>query len=678
MGITCFLLATQFLSPVFIVAQEINHNDEKVEEVELLEEVKIDNELNDDNNLIDGEKGNNQEITDSQTTESNQMPEGAYNQSQEKEVFGTESSEVEEPSSGTGVLQGEERASDGYITLNLRAATVPKGQSWSPELNFVDASDILGNSYHWGDSQLKMVSNNVDTSKIGQYTVEISLTAMDLFNVQHIVTETATVNVVQTTPDYDYSKTSLTNYVEWGTGTVSAYLDKNYPGNIAITWYLDGQKQPSTSDSIQVGGFRDDNVHELYADVNGTTLGTIYIIPERFVTSNQNDSSKTIGIGDGISNSSFKGDYHPVDLEIPETVYRFNAGSPVAYTVKNIFYNAFNNDSVMKSVTFSDSLDDIAEIAFGNTTLTTIKYISSKTKVHENTFVSTSARISNIYTDDPAVFAANVPNNVFMNYGSSNVFLWKVGETDIDVKYTTNTQLDQTNIPYGADLTFGMEATYPDSTYVRQHNGSTPYTVFEKANDYFKNATNFMTYHSISWMKDDGTGNGEVSRMTTDNGGRTGKMTATTHLDDGTYWATLDGNRIEPSKEIKIKVNTQTEIKVTLPTSMMFHSTYSSQYEDIESEAYEFSNSSPFDLDIEISDVQSERNIEYIEELSLGTVSLIKQGKVDFQQEKLVTLDANSGKEQVKISGKAMGLDGSGLLEVKPEFEIVLRFIPNY
>ena len=118
-------------------------------------------------------------------------------------------------------------------------------------------------------------------------------------------------------------------------------------------------------------------------------------------------------------------------------------------------------------------------------------------------------------------------------------------------------------------------------------------------------------------------------------------------------------------------------INVTMPISVAFASTKSSNHHDIEAANYTIQNKSAWAVDVAIENLTNESGLQVIDDLKLQTsgnaITLITAGASVVNSEKLVTLEGNKG-TTTSIDYTFVGSATPTKQEEKPGFTMVMKF----
>lgn len=438
-----------------------------------------------------------------------------------------------------------------------------------------------------------------------------------------------------------------------------------------IIWYCNGSKVAEgeklyitpTSDNLSVRKFT--------AKRGDEEVRSVYVIPVRYNFVNQSDFSQYIDI-----NSPVKSWVLPEDLTIPETVSRYNESNETFgnYRISSINESAFKGLAI-KKITFGEHLDYICDSAFASSALEEIKNISSGTWLSNNAFVGTHIR--SVVTDDPEKFARNTSEKVFNNYRNQKLTVWKKGGKQTFTTSYGSEVLTSYNLQEKANLSLSLKVSYPEGTQLRYPLDDTT-TSFKDAKDCWQ------SYHTFQWYKDGARLVNQTSPML--------ELSSLKAADSGTYYATVDGQRVEEGKNINIKVkaenttpsspepvNPDSWINVSVPISLEFHSS-SDDYAKIESNPEKVVNHSGRAVKILVSHLNNRSDLEGIESLKLRASKGNSIDLKSFEEGKeveLVTLGsvANSTKNSsVSIEGVVDSREKQ--VAKKYKMNLVLKFQP--
>lgn len=412
------------------------------------------------------------------------------------------------------------------------------------------------------------------------------------------------------------------------------------------------------------------SLKEYVAKRGDEEIRRVYVIPVQYNFVNQVNFSKYIDI-----NSPVKSWALPEELTIPASVLRYNEDTKLfeKYRISSINDEAFEGASI-KKVAFDDKLDYIRPRAFASSALEVIKNISSETWLSKEAFTGTHIR--DIVTDDPEKFAKNTSMTVFNNYKNQKMTVWKKGGKQIFTSSYGSEVLSSYNLHEKANLSLSLNVSYPEGTQLRYPLDELT-TSFEDAKDCWQ------SYHTYQWYKD---GVKLVNQNTP-----VLKLTSLKAADSGSYYAMVDGQRVEEEKDIKVKVkvdntnpsapepaNPDSWINVSLPVSLEFHSA-SNDVTKIEGKSEKFVNHSGRGVKIVVSSISGQSDFKGIENLNL---SALKGSSVDLKnfengkEVELVTL----GNVTSSTNSSLINIDGSIDTHVKQvskhRMNLVLKFRP--
>ncbi|WP_190289015.1 leucine-rich repeat protein [Lactococcus kimchii] len=440
--------------------------------------------------------------------------------------------------------------------------------------------------------------------------------------------------------------------------------------NGGTVWYSNNSKVEE-GELLHLTPISDDlSLKEYVAKRGDEEIRRVYVIPVQYNFVNQVNFSKYIDI-----NSPVKSWVLPEELTIPASVLRYNEDTELfeKYRISSINDKAFEGASI-KKVTFDDKLDYIRPRAFASSALEAIKNISSGTWLSKEAFTGTHIR--DIVTDDPEKFARNTSETVFNNYKNQKMTVWKKGGKQTFTSSYGSEVLSSYNLHEKANLSLSLNVSYPEGTQLR-------YPLDELTTS-FKDAEDcWQSYHTYQWYKDGVKLANQNTPML--------KLTSLKAADSGSYYAMVDGQRVEEGKDIKVKVkvdntnpsspepaNPDSWINVSLPVNLEFHSA-SNDYAKIEGKPEKFVNHSGRGVKIVVSSISGQGDFKGIENLSL---SALKGSSVDLKnfengkEVELVTL----GNVTSSTNSSLININGSIDTHVKQvskhRMNLVLKFRP--
>jgi hypothetical protein len=446
-------------------------------------------------------------------------------------------------------------------------------------------------------------------------------------------------------------------------------------GSGSITWYS-GNSIVGTGTDLTVLPTVNDTTPKRYIAKRGDeVLRDVWVVPEKYTFSNQNDYSHTITLLSPVKTWSV-----PKELQLPAKTYRWNdtAETLEPYTISTIGNSAFANSAIEK-VKFPKEVDRIENLAFTNCSkLKTIEYLSSDVICGINIFKDTI--IGDITTDDPARLSARLDSKALGNYKGKKLVIWKEGDIQgYSTAYTSNVTSDNT-FSEGDELSLAFNVTYPLATYLRTPLDSDT-TTFKSSVD------NWQDYHTYQWYKDGEVLDGQISPNL--------KLSSLKTTDSGSYYATVDGQTVEGDKKINVKVkvdntnpkapepsNPDSWINVELPAHMEFHSTSQSNYSQIQGRREQIINHSGRPVRIDVSGIKLQQG-------GNGTNG-IKSLKLNATRGEDVDLkNFESGKEsRLVVLGNSVSSTNTSLVSIegsvntdtkkfrKYELGLTLKFIP--
>lgn len=440
--------------------------------------------------------------------------------------------------------------------------------------------------------------------------------------------------------------------------------------NGGTVWYSNNSKVEE-GEKLHLTPTSDDlSLKEYVAKRGDEEIRRVYVIPVQYNFVNQVNFSKYVDI-----NSPVKSWALPEELTVPASVLRYNEDTELfeKYRISSINDGAFKGASI-KKVTFDDKLDYIRPQAFASSALEVIKNISSGTWLSKEAFTGT--HIGDIVTDDPEKFARNTPETVFNNYKNQKITVWKKGGKQTFTSSYGSEVLSSYNLHEKANLSLSLNVSYPEGTQLR-------YPLDESTTS-FKDAKDcWQSYHTYQWYKDGVKLVNQNTPML--------KLTSLKAADSGSYYAMVDGQRVEEGKDIKVKVkvdntnpsapepaNPDSWINVSLPVNLEFHSA-SNDFAKIEGKSEKFVNHSGRGVKIVVSSISGQADFKGIENLNL---SALKGSSVDLKnfengkEVELVTL----GNVTSSTNSSLVNIDGSIDTHVKQvskhRMNLVLKFRP--
>lgn len=446
-------------------------------------------------------------------------------------------------------------------------------------------------------------------------------------------------------------------------------IDSGNASNDTV-WFRDNSKIEE-GNILHVTPTSDDlSLKEYVAKRGNEEIRRVYVIPVQYNFVNQVNFSKYIDV-----NSPVKSYTLPEELTIPATVVRYNDQTELfdKYRISSINQSAFKGAPI-KKVSFGDGLDYIQSQAFASSGLEVIQNISSSTWLGGDSFTGTHVR--DIVTDEPEKFVRNTSKTVFNNYKGQKTTVWKKGEEQTFTTSYGSEVLSSYNLHEKENLSLSLNVSYPEGTQLRYP--------LEDTTTSFKDAKEcWQSYHSYQWYKD----GVKLANQNTP----VLKLSSLKSTDSGSYYATVDGQRVEEGKDIKVKVkventnpsspepaNPNSWINVSVPVSLEFHSS-SDDYTKIEGNSEKLVNHSGRAVKILVSHVIGQSDFKNIENLKLRALKGSNVDLKNFEEGKeveLVTLGnvtSTSKNSSVSIEGD---VDSRVRQVSKYKLNLVLKFRP--